>query len=149
MAYHLLDVSDRSCAEIGRQFNRLLIGRIALSTSYHSGKLFRPGWKRVNGFCVTPPITRPVVDRWPVARHDCFDEWWVFDHLVPENFGVTAFCNFGMAIGQYKEGDFENRCRLDHYWERYRPVGVLGNNQRSAYLNRVGTDEGPAKFRLT
>ena len=144
MAYHFLDVGDLSCAEIVGRFCDLLIGRIAVNTSFDSGKLSRPDWKHVNGFCVTPPITGSLVDAWPVSHDDCWDEWWVFDSLVPENFEVTAFCNFGLPIAQYKELDFENGCSLDHYLERYRPVAVLGNSQHSAYLIRVATNEHSA-----
>ena len=142
MAYRFLDVGDLSCAEIVGQFSDLLIGRIAVNASFDSGKLSRPDWKHVNGFCVTPPITRALVDEWPVSHDDCWDEWWVFDNLVPQDFEVRAFCNFGLPIGKYKDVDYF--CPLGSYLERYRPVAVLGNNQDSAYLIRVDADEDPS-----
>lgn len=138
MTYHFLDVGDLSCAEIVGQLSDLLIGCTAVNASFDSGKLSRPDWKHVNGFCITPPITRALVDEWPVSHDDCWDEWWVFDNLVPQNFEVRAFCNFGLPIAQYKEVDYF--CPLDSYLERYRPVAVLGNNQDSAYLIRLDTD---------
>ncbi|HXY79393.1 MAG TPA: hypothetical protein VEI08_02025 [Candidatus Bathyarchaeia archaeon] len=140
MAYQFLDLGDLSCADIVRQFSHLLIGRIAVNTSFDSGKLSRADWKHVNGFAVTPPITRALVDEWPVSHDDCWDEWWVFDRPVPESFNVTAFCNFCLPIAEYKELNFENMCPLERYLEQYRPVAVLGNNQRSAYLIHPATD---------
>lgn len=141
MSYQFLDVGDVSCADIVRQFGHLLIGRIAVNTSFDSGKLSRPDWKHVSGFCVTPPITRALVDEWPVSHDDCWDEWWVFDNLVPQNFEVRAFCNFGLPIVQYKDVDYF--CPLGSYLELYRPAAVLGNNQESAYLIRLDTDRQP------
>jgi len=141
MAYEFLDLGDLSCADIVRKFSHLLIGRIAVNTSYDSGKLSRPDWKQVNGFSVTPPITRALIDGWPVSHDDCWDEWWVFDDFVSQSLDVRAFCNFGLPISDYKELDFEKLCPLDRYLEQYRPVAVFGNNQRSAYLIRVDANE--------
>jgi hypothetical protein len=136
MSFEFLDVGDISCAKIARQFNALLVGRVAVNTSFDSGKLFRSDWIAVNGYHVSPPITPELVNEWPTSHDDCWDEWWVFESRVPDDFLVKAFCNFGLPISRYKEVDFENLCPLDRYLDMYRPTAVFGNNQISGYLVR-------------
>jgi hypothetical protein len=75
-----------------------------------------------------------------VSHDECWDEWWVFDSTVPEDFKVTAFCNFCLPIAEYKQLDFENGCQLDLFLERYRPAAVFGNHQFSAYIVYAETE---------
>jgi hypothetical protein len=142
MSYLFSDLGDLSCAEIVRQHRSLLMGNVAVNTSFDSGRLSRLDWKRVNGYCLTPPITPALLEEWPISHDDCWDEWWVFDNQVPQDFEVTAFCNYNFTISRYKELDFEGGCRLDHYLARFRPAGVFGNNQLCAYLIRADAKPG-------
>jgi hypothetical protein len=49
MAYDFLEVGELSCAEVARQIRGDLLGRLAVCTSFDSGKLIQPARTRVNG----------------------------------------------------------------------------------------------------
>jgi hypothetical protein len=117
MPYEFRDVGDISCAQVARQFSELLVGRVAVNTSFDSGKLSRPDWETVNGFCVSPRITSALANDWPSSHED-------------------AFCNFMLPIARYQELDFEGGCPLDRYLELFQPNVVFGCDARSAYLIR-------------
>lgn len=146
MGYSFIDLGDLSCAEIARLYSELLIGRIAINTSFDSGRLspaeYREfnrvpltDWHEFKGYAVTPKITRGLIDAWPVSHDEFYDEWWVFENAVPPTFKVRAFCNFAMPIGQYKRLDWDEGVPLDRYLQEFAPIAVFGNNE-SAYLIR-------------
>jgi hypothetical protein len=133
MAYVIRELGELSSAEVARQFRNHLIGKVAVCTSFDSGKFVEPAWKQVNQYYVSPPINDGMIDAWPVSHDEYCDEWWVFDAQVPPDFAVVAFCNFMMRIADYKELDFEGGCRLDHYLAQFVPALMFGNNEL-AYL---------------
>jgi hypothetical protein len=119
MEYSFIDLGDLSCAEIARQHSDLLLGHIAVNTSFDSGRFscsewiaVNPSldsgrfscadWREVNGYSVMPRITQALIDAWPVSHEESYDEWWVFETVVPPTFRVNAFCNYGMPIGRCK-----------------------------------------------
>jgi hypothetical protein len=152
MGYSFIDLGDLSCSEIVRQHSDLLLGRIAVNTSFDSGRFSCPewiavnpsldsgrlscgDWREVNGYSVTPRITKALIDAWPVSHEEFCDEWWVFESAVPPTFKVNAFCNYVMPIGRYKELDWEDGVPLDRYLREFAPIAMFGNNA-SAYLVR-------------
>jgi hypothetical protein len=152
MGYSFIDLGDLSCAEIARQHSDLLLGHIAVNTSFDSGKfscaewtavdpsLGSDGfscadWREVNGYSFTPRINSALIEGWPVSHEEVYDEWWVFETAVPPTFKVNAFCNYGMPIGRYKELDWKDGVPLDSYLREFAPIAMFGNNG-SAYLIR-------------
>lgn len=139
MAYEVREVGEYSSAEVARQFRADLIGKVAVCTSFDSGRFVDPAWAQVNGYCVSPPIDDRMIDAWPISHDEYCDEWWVFDLQVPPDFDVVAFCNYvGMRIGDYKELDFEGACRLDQYLARFAPAMMFGNNDHAYVVRRLG-----------
>ena len=129
---------DLSCAEVARKWRSLLLGRVAVCTSFDSGLIVDPTWLQVNGHCITPTIDDRLLETWPVSHDEFCDEWWVFDIPVPSDFQVTAFCNFvGERIADYKKLDWEGGCPLDSYLLRFRPAVVFGNNEYTYMVRRI------------
>jgi hypothetical protein len=142
MPYEFREVGEISCADVARQVRADLIGKLAVCTSFDSGRFvdLEPTWRQVNGYYVSPQITDAMVDAWPTSHDDYCDEWWVFDSRVPSEFEVVALCNYsGMRIARYKELDFEGGCRLDAYLAKFAPALMFGNNEY-AYVVRRSSD---------
>ena len=136
--YKFSDLGDISCAEIARTHPQLLLGCLAVNTSWDSGLLFRPDWPSINGYACSPAVTLAMIKDWPMSHDQFYDEWWVFDSVVPNDFQVTAFCNYlSMRIDCYKELDFDGGCRLDEYLARFQPVAVFGCNEFAYVVQRI------------
>lgn len=137
MSYEFQEIGEDSCAEIARQLRAELIGKVAVCTSFDSGRLVEPTWVQLNGHAVSSPISDEMIDSWPASHDDYCDEWWVFDSQVPPDFDVVAFCNFvGVRIANHKELDFEGGCRLDQYLARFAPALMFGNNEYAYVVRR-------------
>lgn len=137
MEYLFLDLGPMSCGDVARQIRPLLVGHLAVNSSWDSGRYSRPDWSCVNGFAVTPPINDQLIDAWPVSHDGIFDEWWVFETVVPVGFEVHAFCNYvNMRIAEYRELDWDQGCPLEKYLNNLQPLAVFGNNELAAYLIR-------------
>ena len=130
MRYQFQELGERSCHQIAASIGHTLLGKVAVNTSFDSGRIHRPDWAQVNGFAITPRITQEFITAWPVSHDRYCDEWWVFDHLVPIDFNVHSFCNFiGTRISEYKQLNWGEGCPLDSYLLRFEPVAVFGNNE--------------------
>jgi hypothetical protein len=139
MPYEFREVRELSCAEVARDLRTDLIGKVAVCTSFDSGRFVEPSWRKINGYCVSPPINDEMVDTWPTSHDDYCDEWWVFDSQVPPDFDAVALCNYaGMRIANYKELDFEGACRLDQYLAKFAPALMFGNNEYAYVVQRSG-----------
>src|SRR5687767_2846511 len=113
MPYDFSEVGELSAAEVARLLRPVLLGRVAVCTSFDSGKFIEPSWTQVNGYCVSPSIDDQLIEAWPVSHDKYCDEWWVFDSRIPLDFAVNAFCNYvGMRIVDYQQLDFEGACPL-------------------------------------
>ena len=138
MAHEFPEVGKLSSAEVAREFRALLFGKVAVCTSFDSGKFVEPGWMQVNGYCVSPTIDDAFIDAWPTSHDEYCDEWWVFDSHVPPDFSVHALCNYtGVRIADYLGLDFEGACPLDAYLAKFRPAIVFGNNDYAYVVRRV------------
>jgi len=139
MPYELREIGELSCADVARQLRADLIGKLAVCTSFDSGRFVEPAWRLVNGYCVSPPINDEIVDSWPTSHDDYCDEWWVFDSQIPPDFDVVALCNYaGMRIARYKELNFDGGCRLDEYLAKFAPALMFGNNEYAYVVRRSG-----------
>lgn len=138
MSYCFDQLESVSCADIAAGLEPSLIGCRAVNTAFDGGRISRPDWECVNGFAVTPFITKEFVEAWPVSHEAFCDEWWIFDGFIPSDFEVQAFCIYiGTRIADYKELDFDGACRLDSYLERFRPRLVFGNNERGYVITQA------------
>lgn len=138
MPYRFEQLESVSCADIAAGLKDRLIGCRAVNTSFDSGRLSNPDWKRLNGFAIAPIITQEFVHSWPVSHDAYCDEWWIFEGTIPSDFDVQAFCNYvGTRIADYKDLDFEGACRLDSYLERFRPRFVFGNNEHGYLITQA------------
>ncbi len=116
-----------------------LLGRVAVCSSFDSGRYIESTWEQVNGYCISPPITEAMVGEWPNSHDEYCDEWWVFDSRVPPDFSVVAFCNFlGMRIANYRDLEFEGGCHLDEYLSKFSPALVFGCNDYAYVVRRSG-----------
>ncbi|RYD74094.1 MAG: hypothetical protein EOP84_20470 [Verrucomicrobiaceae bacterium] len=147
--YQFSQLAEISCADIASRLADRLTGCQAVNTSFDSGRLVRPDWEQVNGYAITPPITPDFIAEWPVSHIGFCDEWWVFDRDVPEDFGVSAFCNrVGMRISEYQELDFDGGCPLDRWLSRFTPKLVFGNNELGYVISRRDDSLGEQKSML-
>lgn len=138
MTYDFIELGELSCAEVARGHRPLLLGRVAVCTSFDSGCFLEPAWLRANEYCVTPPIDERLIDNWPVSHEAYCDEWWVFEAVVPVGFKVNAFCNYvDMRIANYRDLVWENGCPLDSYLAAFHPVAVFGNNEYAYLIRRT------------
>ncbi len=141
MPYEFREIGDLSCANVARLLQAELIGKVAVCTSFDSGRFVEPAWREVNGYYVSPIIDNAMVDAWPTSHDDYCDEWWLFDSQVPSDFNVVALCNYmGMRITNYKDVDFEGACRLDQYLAKFAPALMFGNNEYAYVVRRTATD---------
>jgi hypothetical protein len=141
MPYEFREVGELSCGEVARQFRADLIGKLAVCTSFDSGRFVEPAWQQVHGYYVSPPIDDEMIESWPTSHDDYCDEWWVFDSQVPPDFDVVPLCNYvGVRIANYKELDFEGAPRLDQYLAKFAPALMFGNNEYAYVVRRSATD---------
>jgi hypothetical protein len=138
MKYEFLEVGELSSAEVARKLKTDLLGRIAVCTSFDSGRFIEPKWELVNGYYVSPRISEAMVDEWPVSHDEYCDEWWIFDAEIPPDFAVVAFCNYvGIGISSYRDLEFDGGCQLDEYLARFLPALVFGNNEFAYVIRRI------------
>jgi hypothetical protein len=137
-SYQFVELGDVSCAEIVRAYPQLVLGFLAVNTSWDSGLLSREDWPSINGYVYSPPVTSAMIQDWPISHDDFCDEWWIFESVVPPNFEVEAFCNYvSNRIGDYKKLDFDGGCRLDSYLEQFQPVAMFGSNDFGYLVQRA------------
>lgn len=141
MPYDFHQLQAVSCASIAAELEERLIGCRAVNTSFDSGRFTFPEWDCINGFAVTPVISREFVRAWPVSHHAYCDEWWIFEGTIPGDFEVQPFCNYiGTRIADYKDLDFDGACRLDSYLDQFRPRCVFGNNELGYLITGAAWD---------
>lgn len=137
VTYRFIDLGNISCREIAHAHFHLLLGSLAVNTSWDSGRLSRNDWQSVNGYACSPPLNAEMIENWPISHDDYCDEWWIFRSPIQPDFQVTAFCNYNKSINQYKELDFEGGCNLDLYLHRFQPVAVFGSNDAGYLVRRT------------
>ena len=120
-----------------RSLKHRLKGLRAVNVSFDSGLLVpsdaevsNGGWLLEQGRAISPVIDDVVIETWPWG--DCgFEEWYFFSRL-PEDLGLSAYCNWtGISIADWASlTEVPTGLNLRRQLETAQPDVVLGEGQR-------------------
>ena len=94
------------------------------------------GWLLEQGRAISPVIDEVVIETWPWC--DCgFEEWYFFSRL-PEDLGLSAYCNWtGTSIADWASlVEVPTGLNLRQQLETAQPDVVLGEGQRLFAISR-------------